>query len=410
MRERAARTLDTQNRSTYGFCTMAALRPLPEPPEAGPDAGNRPLPPPPEPTSTPPLEPTGAPYDDRPDRFDPGGRRLGHAADPGREGIPDQRRRGLRHLGRAPGRCSGHHPLRRAARTASAEGGGRRRATRPAQRRPRHLLPARRGTRQQLGPGARPSRRRSARGRGDRARRPGAAGSGHQHQALAALRAQLRVLLRGPAAHRRAGRGHGARTPGVRCGRGTQALRGQQPGDRPDAGQRRHRRAPAARDLPPRLRTHRPPRPPLVRDVRLQRRQRRDPLGEHPAADRHPAHRVGLRRHRDVRLGSRTRPGRRPPRGSGPPDARDPGAHRRRGRGRRAGRLPGRVGAGHRRGAPGPLRPARHGRLRASRAADDRGRPPPPRRGGGGAVRGPAQERGRAAAAEPGRGKRRRHR
>ena len=54
--------------------------------------------------------------------------------------------------------------------------------------------------------------------------------------------------------------GAGRRHPGARGRRLREALRGQQPGDRPDAGQRRRRRAHAARDLPARLRAHRRPR------------------------------------------------------------------------------------------------------------------------------------------------------
>ena len=101
-------------------------------------------------------------------------------------------------------------------------------------------------------------------------------GPGHQHQALAAVRAQLRVPLRGPAPGRAARAPalvEGLQSQGVGASR--QALRGEQPGDRPDAGQRRGRRAHAARDLPARLRAGGQAGAAVDRDVRLQQDQRR---------------------------------------------------------------------------------------------------------------------------------------
>ena len=145
------------------------------------------------------------------------------------------------------------------------------------------------------------SARRSA--RGARAGRRGRARPGHQHQALAAVRAQLRVLLRGPAARRRARcrarRGHAE--PGRR--RVAEALRRQQPGDRPDAGQRRGRRAHAARDLPARVRAGGDPGAAVDGDVRLQPGQRRLRVAAPLAAHRGAARRVGLRRPGRLRLG-----------------------------------------------------------------------------------------------------------
>ena len=111
-------------------------------------------------------------------------------------------------------------------------------------------------------PGAGPGDRRRARRRGPGPGRRGRARPRGQHQALPAVRAQLRVPVRGPVPGRPAGRGDGAGHPGARRRRVPEALRGQQPGDRPDAGQRRGGRAHPARDLPARLRAHRHRRPP----------------------------------------------------------------------------------------------------------------------------------------------------
>ncbi|MEI2827339.1 MAG: hypothetical protein V9F04_13795 [Dermatophilaceae bacterium] len=77
---------------------------------------------------------------------------------------------------------------------------------------PGHLLPAPRwGSARTWDPGLARARRVSALGR--RVARPTAwrdSRPGHQHQALAAVRAQLRVLLRGPARVRRDGRRAGS--------------------------------------------------------------------------------------------------------------------------------------------------------------------------------------------------------
>ncbi len=90
---------------------------------------------------------------------------------------------------------------------------------------------------------------------------------------------------------------------GVRAGRAepgrrhvAQALRGQQPGDRPGAGQRRRGRAHAARDLPAGLRADRDGGAAVDGDVLLQPGQRHARLAGPLAADHGAARRVGLRR------------------------------------------------------------------------------------------------------------------
>ena len=63
------------------------------------------------------------------------------------------------------------------------------------------------------------------------------AGPRHEHPAQPAVRAQLRVLFRGPAAHRHAGGGHHGRRAGIRAARGDpQAFCLQQPGGQPHGG------------------------------------------------------------------------------------------------------------------------------------------------------------------------------
>ena len=199
------------------------------------------------------------------------------------------------------------------------------------------------------------------------------------------------MLLRGPAAHR-ADRGRLRARPAEPGGRRHgQALRRQRLGDRADVRGRPHRRADAARALPGAVRGNRARGRRLGGDGLLQRGQRVDDDGK-PAAARHPARRVGLRRaghvgldghqvHRGGRPGRAgpghagtrraVRPvGRRPARG-GPGRARRRGPHRRQGAphpaagrsGRRARRrLPGFPGArGHSPRAAG----YRRGQLRA---------------------------------------------
>ncbi len=138
-----------------------------------------------------------------------------------------------------------------------------------------------------------------------------AARSGREHQAVAAVRPQLRVLLRGPAAGGRAGRRDGRRHPEPGCRHLAQALRGEQPGDRPAAGQRRRRRAHAAGDLPAGLRAGGHAGPAVDGDVLLQQGQRRLRLAAPLAAHRGAARRVGLRRPGRLGLGGGARP--RPP-------------------------------------------------------------------------------------------------
>ena len=186
---------------------------------------------------------------------------------------------------------------------------------------PGHLLPDRVRARLVVGPRAGPRGRRGARRGGAGAGRRGRARAGHQHQALAAVRPQLRVPLRGPVPRRRAGRGarRGHAEPGRR--HLAQALRRQQPGDRPAAGQRRGRRAHPARDLPARVRARGHRGAAVDGDVRLQQGQRHLRLRAPLAAHRGAARRVGLRRAGGVRLGRGARPGGRAGRRARPGDA-----------------------------------------------------------------------------------------
>ena len=109
-------------------------------------------------------------------------------------------------------------------------------------------------------------------------------GPGDQHEALAAVRAQLRVLLRRPLPGRRAGRRDRRRHPVARGRHVGQALRGQQPGDRPAAGGRAGRRADPARDLPAGVRADRHGVPAVDDHVLVQQGQRAVRVGEPVAA------------------------------------------------------------------------------------------------------------------------------
>ena len=146
-------------------------------------------------------------------------------------------------------------------------------------------------------------RRRGARRRDlDRERR-GPARPRRQHQALAAVRPQLRVLLRGPDRLGRAGRRDRERHPVEGRGHVAQALRGQQPGERPDAASApTSTRARCARSTCA-ASSGSSRRAAVDRDVLLQPDQRRLRLGGPVAADRRAARRVGLRRARRVGLG-----------------------------------------------------------------------------------------------------------
>ena len=199
------------------------------------------------------------------------------------------------------------------------------------------------------------------------------------------------MLLRGPAAHR-ADRGRlRARPAGPGGRRDGQALHLQRLGDRADVGGRPRRRADAARALPGAVRGNRARGRRLGGDGLLQRGQRVDDDGE-PAAARHPARRVGLRRpghvgldgdqgHRGGRpgragpghAGSRraVRPVGRRPAGGGQGRAGRRGPHRRQGGPHPAAGRPGRRPRRRRAGLPGARRHSpraardRRGQLRA---------------------------------------------
>ena len=168
-------------------------------------------------------------------------------------------------------------------------------------------LPVGRGDGGVVESGARRARRRRHRRRGAEQgeRRAGAAWAGGQHPALAAGRAQRRVLLRGPVS---VGAPRGRLHPcdaGDRDGGGDQALRGQQRGGRPRLRRRPRLGAGAARDLPAGVRGRRPRGRRVERDVGLQPRQRSARLGERVPTHRRAQTRLGLRRARDVGLGRR---------------------------------------------------------------------------------------------------------
>ena len=116
---------------------------------------------------------------------------------------------------------------------------------------------------------------------------------------------------------------------GLQCqgvGASRQALRGEQPGDRPAAGQRRRRRAHPAGDLPAGVRAGRDAGAAVDGDVRLQPGQRHLRVAAPLAADRGAARRVGLRRPGRLRLGRGARPGRGARRRARPGDAAEPRA------------------------------------------------------------------------------------
>ena len=246
------------------------------------------------------------------------------------------------------------------------------------------------------------------RGQGQGGRRP--ARPDHQPAPLPAGRPPLRVLLRGPAAHRP----HRRRLRPRRAGRGRrrhpQALRGQRRRDR--AVHRRHPGGGAgpARALPGPLRAPGPRGRRLAGDGRLQRRQRRHHDRE-PAPGRPPERRVGLRRRGRLRLARhpfarRRRPRRHRPRHARPhrPLGRRPGRRRPRRldppvRRRRQGpqaAAPGREGRGLEGGSTGcPRDGPRGGSERTGWGGAGAG--------GGGRRGGAGAQRGGCAAAGPGR-------
>ena len=138
--------------------------------------------------------------------------------------------------------------------------------------------------------------------RGRRRARPGGEPAAHPGR-----RPALRVLLRGPAAHRRHRGARGALRAGPRRGGVRQALRRQRVRDAAHRVPRAGRRADAARGVPGAVRAARARGPGVVGHGRLQRARRRhhrrDRCRAPPAADRGAQGRVGLRRRRDERLG-----------------------------------------------------------------------------------------------------------
>ena len=128
-----------------------------------------------------------------------GHREGGRRAHAGGEGVPVRRVGLLAHRGGGAAGHPGDHGVRRAARAAQAARRGRpRRAVGGSV--PGDLLPDRVGAGVVVGRRPAAPGRRGARPGGPRRGRRGPARPGHQHQAVAAVRPQLRVLLRGPAA------------------------------------------------------------------------------------------------------------------------------------------------------------------------------------------------------------------
>ena len=133
-------------------------------------------------------------------------------------------------------------------------------------------------------------------------------GPGSEHQTVPAVRKKLRVLLRRPLPLRGPRRSPRQRAASSRPGCVGEALRGQQPGDRADAHQRRRGRAHVARNLPAGLRTRRHRGQPRHRDVLLQQGQRGVRVPQPLAPHRRPARRLGIHRRGRLRLGCRQRP------------------------------------------------------------------------------------------------------
>jgi hypothetical protein len=136
-------------------------------------------------------------------------------------------------------------------------------------------------------------------GRQGQQRRPG---TNHQHHAGAAVGAVVRDVQRGPGVDRRhwQRRDPGRAEPG--CDRGCEALRGEQPGDRPRSCRRANRRACPAGDLPTRVRAGGQAGWRAVGDVRLQPGERHQHVPE-PTDQRRAQGRLRLARLRRVGLG-----------------------------------------------------------------------------------------------------------
>ena len=147
-----------------------------------------------------------------------------------------------------------------------------------------------------------------------------------EHPSPPARRPQLRVLLRGPAAVRQAGRrdDQGRAVAGRR--RVREALRGERSRVEPVHDQREGLAARVARDLPARFRDPGPRVGPVDDHVVLQQAERHLRVRAPGAAHRRAAQRLGLQGPRDDRLVRRPRRGRADERGQRPPGARHRGA------------------------------------------------------------------------------------
>ena len=213
----------------------------------------------------------------------------------------------LAHGARAGRGHPADHGHRRAARPAQAAGG--RRSVRHRRQHPGDVLPARGRARVHVGRRARARRGRGARrgGEGGEGRRP--ARPRREHQALAALRPQLRVLLRGPVPRRRARRGVGA-TASSRRASAPRSSTSPRTTRRPTGcgSARASTTGRCARSTCPAFERVVKDAQPLDGDVLVQQDQRHVRVGEPLAADRAAARRMGLRRSRRLGLGRGERP------------------------------------------------------------------------------------------------------
>jgi hypothetical protein len=250
------------------------------------------------------------------------------------------------------------------------------------------------------GPGV---RRRAGR-RVAREGRERGARAGREHRTARLQRPLRRVLRRGSAPRRPDRRGRGAGYPGPARDRHGQALRAEQPGDRPLGWRLDRLGARHAGDLPARVRDGDPGGRGGIGDVLLQPRERHLRLREPLPARRRPPQGLGVHRLRHVGLGGTPQHGAGRPGRDGHGHARNglraghQGVLRREAQGRGGERRGPRTGA-RRHGPPNPVHDVQGRPLRPSRDRADRRR----QHGGAQAAGAQAVRGGQRAAQEPGR-------